>query len=141
MANTQLENQVTNHLEFLGYEVNPIPDVDPSGGMQMLRAEHPAAGSVNIMVFESRINFSIWFSLNDFAMTSQRGLLKAVNELNRTFETKYYIDEMGETGTPAFFCGLWYVGPYQKKAFGQFVSSWQREMQALWGREIMKYVA
>jgi hypothetical protein len=106
-----------------------------------LRAEHPATGSVNIMVFETIVNFSIWFSLNDFAMTSQRGLFRAVNELNRTYETKYYIGEMGETETAAFFCGLSYRGPYEKRSFGQFVSTWQREMQALWGTEIMRYLA
>jgi len=139
MGNTQLESQIINHLEFLGYEVNPVPDTDSSGKMKMLRAEHPAGGSINIMLFERTVNFSIWFSLNDFAMTSKQGLLGAVNDLNRRYETKYYIDEMGET--PAFFCSLSYRGPYEKKTFGQFVSAWEREMQALWGTEIMKFLA
>jgi hypothetical protein len=138
MANTQLESQVINHLEFLGYEVNPVPDIG-TGEMKMLRAERSSGGSINIMLFERAVNFSIWFSLNDFAMANKQGLLEVVNDLNRRFETKYYIDKMGET--PAFFYGLVYLGPYDKKAFGQFVSTWEREKQALWGTEITKFLA
>lgn len=139
MADTQLENQIVNHLEFLGYEVKSVPDVDTSGKMSMLRAEHPSSGSINIMLFESAVNFSIWFSLNDSAMTSKQSLLGAVNNLNRQFDGKYYVGEMGET--PAFFCSLSYLGPYEKKAFGQFVSAWQGQIQALWGAEIGKFLA
>lgn len=139
MANTQLESQITNHLEFIGYEVNPVPNIDASEKMKMLRAERSSGGRINIMLFERAVNFSIWFSLNDFAMTSKQSLFGAVNDLNRRFDTKYYIGEMGET--PAFFCGLSYLGPYEKKAFGQFVSAWERDMQALWGTEITKFLA
>lgn len=138
MANTQLESQIINHLEFLGYEVNPVPDTG-TGEIKLLRAERSSGGSINIMLFERAVNFSIWFSLNDFAMTNKQGLFGAVNDLNRRFETKYYIGEMGEA--PAFVCGLLYLGLYEKKAFGQFVSTWEREMQALWGTEIGKFLA
>lgn len=139
MANTQLESQVINHLEFLGYEVNPVPDIDPSGTIKMLRAKHLSGAAINIMIFKGTARFSIWLSLNDLAMTNKQNLLAVVNDLNRRFETQYYIDKMGET--PAFCCNLMYFGSYDKKAFGQFVSTWERENQALWGTEISKFLA
>ena len=139
MANTQLESQIINHLEFLGYEVNPVPGIDAPEGMGMLRAEHSSGGSINIMLFEKTVKFSIWMGLNDFAMTSRQSLLETVNALNSKFETTYHVGNM--EGTPAFFCSLSYRGPYEKKAFGQFVSAWERNMQALWETEIMKFLA
>jgi len=139
MANTQLESEIINHLEFLGYAVDPVPDIDPAGKVRMLRAEHPSGAAINIMTFERAVNFSIWFSLNELAVTNKQDLLAVVNDLNQRFETKYYIGKMGET--PAFFYSLVYYGPYDKKAFGQFVSTWEREKQALWGTEITKFLA
>ena len=138
MTNTQLESQIVSHLEFLGYEVNPVPSIDPSN-MRMLRAERPSGVSINVMLFERMITFSIWFGLNDSAVTDKQGLFSVVNDLNSRFDTKYYAGDRGKT--PAFFCGLSYHGPYEKKAFGQFVSTWEREMQALWGTEITKFLA
>jgi hypothetical protein len=139
MTNPQIENAVINHLEFLGYGVNYVPVIGVPEGMRMLRAEHPSGGSINIMLFEGVINFSIWFSLNDFAMVSRQSLLEAVNDLNRQFETRYHLGDV--EGVPAFFCNLSYRGPYEKRVFGQFVNVWQREMQALWGTGIMKFLA
>jgi len=139
MANTQLESQVINHLEFLGYEVNPVPDIDPSGKNKMLRAEHPSGAAINIMLFERAVRFSIWLSLNDFAMTNKQELLAVVNDLNCRFEIQYCTNKMG--GTPALCYNLMYFGPYDKKAFGQFASIWEKERQALWGTEIGKFLA
>ena len=83
MANPQIENEVINHMEFLGYKVEPVAlDMPASTAMRMLRAEHPYGGSINISLFEGAVVFSIWLSLNDFAVANRQSLLEAVNHLN-----------------------------------------------------------
>ena len=139
MMNTQLESQIINHLEFHGYELNLVPNIDPSWTMRMLRAEHPSGSCINIMLFENVAKFTIWIRLNDFAMTNRQELLALVNDLNHQFYTQYYIAEMDET--PAFHINLVYFGPYDKKAFGHFVSTWERDRQAMWETQIGKFLA
>ena len=105
----------------------------------MLRAEHPSGAAINIVLSERAVSFSIWWTLNDFAMTNKQELLAVVNDLNLRFETKCYIGEMDET--PACHLILRYRGPYDKKAFGDFVYTWEGERQARWGTEISKFLA
>ena len=137
MANPQIENEVTNHMEFFGYKIEPL-DAPEGTSTKMLRAEHPVWGAINISLFETTVVFSIWFSLNDFAAANRQSLLEAVNDLNSQHLTSYNVGTWSE-GSAALFCRLAYRGLYEKTAFGQFVSIWQGEMQAFRRTEIDKF--
>ena len=136
MAITQLQSQVVNHLEFVGYEVNASLDTGTEE-TQMLRAERSSGGSIDIWLSESTVKFMNGFGLNDFAMANMQGLFEVVNNLNRRCQTQYFIGGVGETG---FFYNLWYCGLYEKKAFAQFVSIWEMDIQALAETEIYKFL-
>lgn len=136
MANTLLESQVSNHLEFVGYEVNPFPEAETEE-IKVLRAEHSARASMNIMFLKREVSFTVMYDLNDYAMANRQGLLEVVNELNGQSATQYYIG--GKGGTVLFYM-LTYRGPYDKSAFAQFVSTWESEGQALWRTEMDRFV-
>jgi hypothetical protein len=139
MANTKLENQVINHLEYLGYEVRDAPDLPAQEGTQLLRADRKPFEGINIILFEGMVNFDMWYPLNDSAITDRQGLLEVVNDLNCRSETCYRVQMV--SGKLHLWADLTYRGLYDKEAFAQFVSTWERESKALRRTEIAEFAA
>jgi hypothetical protein len=138
MTNAELEQQIVNHLEFLGYEVNPMPaDIVPEGA-KGLRADRGRFEGINISVFERGVEFCMWYELGESAIANREGLLEVVNNLNRQRETKYSV--MVAEESPVLWTNMLYSGLYDKKAFARFVTTWESESRTLLDTGVADFV-
>lgn len=132
MEDSQQKAEVINHLEFLGFKVQPVPNSDNG-----FRAEQTGT-AINVFIRGSLVNFSIWYGLNDAAMANRTELLEAANEFNLQYIAHCFITAEEH---PDCHFSSWYYGPYEKRAFGEFVAEWQSEMLDLFNAKIRKFLA
>ena len=116
--------QISNHLEFLGYEVNKL---DLGGEKEFISAKH--SKNNNILIFELFPNF-VMFKVS--LTTQKKSNIKMdayVNNANKNLLiTKFYYDF--EDSVLILRFEAVYVGKYVKEIFGQFHEIFENDQKS-----------
>jgi hypothetical protein len=105
-------DEIKQHLEFLGYEVEVSE--------KHLFARHPQKLNVRITEYQGGVLFYAYYRTNEVGKAQRTALLEHVNEMNRasTMAT-FFIDRDGDLSISA-----WYTGDYERTSFGKFEHAW-----------------
>lgn len=121
-------DKVSNHLEFLGYEVK-IGDENP----QEMIALHPERANILVKVFTRAVRFTCFYYSNTFAQQNRLEFLELINTLNQNSAiTQCSLDDEGTLIITSFLFGI-----YDKITFGQFMDLWHDDIEKIRGTDRM----
>ncbi len=109
--------QISSHLEFLGYTVRTEGDT--------IWATHSARLNILIRPTTEGTLFTSFLQCTDQAKRDRGGYLDFINSMNRkSLVTCFYADADSDLAMSAF-----YVGDYDRASFGRFVGLWEHDTQ------------
>ena len=109
---SEMLNQVSTHLEFLGYTIEP-----PEGDKSFFSAKHPKHTEIVFRAFGGGLLFTAAFLVKEEAKKNELQLLKLANSLN----SRYAIARAVIDGDKDLVIELNYRQPYVKKTFGAVI--------------------
>lgn len=123
----EVEKEILDHLEFLGYEINK-PDAN-EGDLQYFSAIHKGSKPNLILnnLTEIGTTFVTFYNLDEEKVKKNRKeILEIINRMNnQAFFCSFSI-------TPAsnkFVCSALYLGKYNKKQFADFLDLFELDLQ------------
>ena len=115
------KDQVKNHLEYLGYDVEYNKDEE-----DLLFCSKQGYPPMMIHYSEHRIQFWATYDINEIAKKNPVDFLEYVNMLNMaTSIATFYINEEGN-----FNFASSYLGSYDRKQFASFLHLWENDVGA-----------
>jgi len=109
MAVNPVLDQMSTHLEFLGYEV--------TRDEEKVRARHARNADLVLRPFEGGILFTSIFGCKDEARKNRVGYLSLINSLNqKAAVVRFYADEESD-----LFIEAWHPNSYDRVSFGHFM--------------------
>jgi hypothetical protein len=124
MADTNLNKEIVNHLEFLGYELD---DLKPKEGHTYI-AKNPKKSTILVRIFNNTtILTTRWSGFQEKALKS-RDFFETINEINQQQMGKWYYEVNEERGDITILTEMDYYD-YNKTTFGNLVESLENEVQ------------
>ena len=116
MSKNQLDT-FSNHMEFIGYTFEPIPDEENS-----LLGKHDKYGHVFVSNNGVSTIIKAFFNVGSNGVKKKAQYLELVNELNKKSSMSSFIayDDI-------LLLVTMYIGPYDKKEFGAFLDGWHND--------------
>lgn len=113
--------QVSNHLEFLGYDVS-CDEED-----KVYRAVHPFRNNFLFWKYRGGVLLTSIYRATEAAQEELEGYLSAINTLNQEASVcRFLADKENDLRFEA-----WYPARYDKTSFGIFMDSWQEDTDLL----------
>jgi hypothetical protein len=106
-----------DHMEFIGYEFEKLPD-DPNG----MLGNHDKYGPTVITNSSGTTEFQSCFKIGPKASKKRLQYLELVNELNKKSSISNFVGYDDSLVLVAI-----YIGPYDKKIFGSFLDAWHTD--------------
>ncbi len=120
--------QMTTHLEFLGYEVSRDGD--------LTKARHPRRFNMVVRPLAGGVLFTAIFGASDNATRDRLGYLEMINALNANAGiARFYADKDAD-----LFIEAWHPDYYDRADFGVFLEKLERDHHLLFGAEGRKYL-
>lgn len=112
---TDIIKQISDHLQFLGYEISPDGE--------RVRAVHPRKFNILIRPLGGGVLFTAIFGCSSQAKIDRLGYLEVINSLNESAAVaRFYADKDAD-----LFIEAWYPDYYDRTEFGRFVDVWYRD--------------
>ena len=90
----EITKRVINHLEFIGYEIEPEEDDDPNSEVDTFIASSESKSNIYCRIGKGVIYARAFWSGFDKAALKSREFYRILNELNRdALLTSFYIEE------------------------------------------------
>lgn len=123
-------NQISEHLEFLGYTIEP-------GREDSFRATHATKPNFSLRAYAGGLLITAWYGTSAEALVNREGFLEAINVLNaQAIVSRYYVDKEYDFAAEAF-----YHPPYERVAFAQFMDLWDRDFARVLDSGIDQYLS
>lgn len=123
-------DQVRRHLEFLGYETT-------DEGEGRIAARHATKPNLVARDFHGGCLLSAYFKAAQPAFQNRAGYLDAINSVNSPATiARFYADSDGDLAMEAF-----YSFPYDRNAFGQFMTLWDQDFVRVLTSELPKFLS
>lgn len=123
-------NQISEHLEFLGYTIVP-------GQEDSFRANHATKPNFSVRAYAGGFLITAWYGTTPEALVNREGFLEAINVLNaQAIVSRYYVDKEYDFAVEAF-----YHPPYERVPFGQFMDLWDRDFTRVLDSDIDQYLS
>jgi hypothetical protein len=119
-------DEYVNHLEYLGYDLLK----EEIKGVIKYHADHPFFGGIILDEYFCGVISTDFYGPNEHTQNKDKNyeLLKTINDLNRkTYVSIYNLGDDGLIRKTGF-----YLGTYNKKAFGSFVQLWNWDINTEW---------
>lgn len=121
---------ISQHLEFLGYSIEPRTD-------ESFRALHEIKPSIAVRRMTGGCLITAWYGTQPEALVNREGFLEAINSLNAlAIVSRYYVDKEFD-----FTAETFYVLPYERAAFAQFMELWDRDFMRVLDSDIEQYLS
>lgn len=121
-----VEDEVINHLEFLGYEIKKL---DINGGSQQYSAIHKSRPNLFFnSISNIGISFVSFYSVDDEKIKKQRDVVLEV--INRMNNQALFCSFSLTPDSKNFVCGALYQGKYNKKQLADFMDIFENDIQA-----------
>jgi hypothetical protein len=125
---TKTIDQISNHLEFLGYTVAHEGNITS--------AKHNSRLGILMKPLGGGILFTTIFGGADHAKRDRIGYLELVNSLNnQAAVARFYADKDSD-----FIIEAWHPDAYDRTAFGVFMETWNRDCALLAESDAVKYL-
>lgn len=121
----EVEKEITDHLEFLGYE---IENLDSSENSQRHIAKHSSRPNLVFnAIADIGTSFVTFYTIDDKKVKKKRdAILEVINKMNnQCLFTSFSIspDSMN------FVCSALYLGKYNKKLFANFIDLFENDIK------------
>lgn len=114
-----MAEEITTHLEFLGFEVTL-----EEGKMV---TTHTTRLDMTIQQWEGGLLFTNFGNPTPYALKNLKNLMRFINKLNsKAGAGRYYLNEHNQIIIEAY-----YPGDYNKKSFSTFLDIWEKELTNL----------
>ncbi len=124
----ELFNQITNHLEFIGYEIGKPEEIDDSKHIRVLATNERRSNLLITFNYSGMITFLSLFTLDKNKTTNNHNeALKVVNKMNLDSAIcSFSLSENNES----LLVSSWYPGEYSKKLFSNFLETYEADINA-----------
>jgi len=125
-----LLDQISSHLQFLGYDVARDGEV--------VKAKHPQKLNILLKPLAGGVLFASIFRCSPLAKRDRLGYLNLINSLNNgAAVVRFYADKESN-----FFVEAWHPDNYDRAGFGAFMELWDRDCaQLLRSDEASRYLS
>lgn len=130
MASVSYEKEITNHLEFLGYELD---DLKVEQGFTYI-ATSPKKSTMVVRIFNNTCILTTRWSGFQLKALKSRDFFEIMNEINRENMGKWYYEINEEKQSITILTEMDYYD-YTKTTFGTLVENLESEVQ----RELQKF--
>lgn len=124
------EKEITNHLEFLGYE---LEDLKSKQGHTYI-AKNPSRSTLLVRIFNNTCILTTRWSGFQLKALKSRDFFEIMNQINQENMGKWYYEVNEEKQTITILTEMDYYD-YTKATFGTLVESLENEVQ----RELQKF--
>mgnify|MGYP001287934312 CR=1 FL=1 len=124
MASESHEKEITNHLEFLGYELD---DLKVKEGFTYI-AKHPNKSNLLVRIFNNTCILTTRWSGFQLKALKSRDFFEIMNEVNTEAMGKWYYEDNEEQQTVTILTEMDYYD-YNKTTFGNLIDGLEREVQ------------
>ena len=120
-----VEKEVIDHLEFMGYEVNKL---EINGGSQRYSAIHKSRPNLIFSAITNiGISFASFYNIDDEKVRKHRD--EALEVINRMNNQGLFCSFSLSPDLKSFVCGALYLGKYNKKQFADFIDLFESDVQ------------
>jgi hypothetical protein len=120
--------QVIQHLEFLGYEV----EADEKRAL----CRHQKKVNIRVRNFAGGVLFTGIFGCQDYAKSHRADYLDIINTLNaQAAVVRVYADEDTD-----FIIEAWHPDEYDRQRFGLFMELWDRDISKIFEADLRKFL-
>jgi len=130
MATTSYQKEITNHLEFLGYEID---DLKVKEGFTYI-AKNPNKSTLLVRIFNNTCILTTRWSGFQIKALKSKDFFETMNDINRENMGKWYYEVNDEKHTITILTEMDYYD-YTKATFGTLVENLESEVQ----RELQKF--
>ncbi len=122
-----LFNKVTEHLEFIGYEIGKLEKGEDGSYLRVLATHNNRSNLLISFTDKGTMYFVSFYRINKDKVNKK--ILEALTVINKMNNTGSVCSYSFPEGNNNLVCSSWYPGEYSKKCFSDFLELYEADIQ------------